>query len=304
MSARARGVGLVLLSAVGYGMTPILLKFAYAEGAQMEQILYYRFLLAVLLLGGQLALRGRLRALPRDRWGTLALAAGVGGTLFAGITLNLFTAMKYLSASVSELLYFIYPIWVGLLSAALYKMRLRLAQWLCLAAMLAGLFLTLDLRGAAFGVKGLAFALLSSVCSAAYVLFAKRRVFEALDGYVFSLAVMLGALVCFAACYFGPGGMHPPLSGRAITVILIMTLASTLVAMCSYFLGIRTLSPTEIAALASVEPVVTLVGERLVLGTALGARVWLGAAVVIGAVTAFTLVGSADKTCVKRSRKE
>lgn len=54
MSARARGVGLVLLSAVGYGMTPILLKFAYAEGAQMEQILYYRFLLAVLLLGGSL----------------------------------------------------------------------------------------------------------------------------------------------------------------------------------------------------------------------------------------------------------
>ena len=78
VSARARRVGLVLLSAVGYGMTPILLKFAYAEGAQMEQILYYRFLLAVLLLGGQLALQGRLRALPRGRWGTLALAAGVG----------------------------------------------------------------------------------------------------------------------------------------------------------------------------------------------------------------------------------
>ena len=45
-------------------------------------------------------------------------------------------------------------------------MRLRLPQWLYLAAILAGLFLTLDLRGAAFGIKGLAFALLSSVGSA------------------------------------------------------------------------------------------------------------------------------------------
>ena len=55
MICAVTGVGLVLLSAVGYGMTPILLKFAYAEGAQMEQILYYRFLLAVLFLLALLA---------------------------------------------------------------------------------------------------------------------------------------------------------------------------------------------------------------------------------------------------------
>lgn len=306
MKGRAKGVGLVLLSAVGYGLTPILLKLAYAEGAQMEQILYYRFLLAAALLGGQMLLRGRLRAVPRRQWGSLALAAGVGGALFAGITLNLFTAMKYLSASVSELVYFVYPVWVGLLGWVVYKTRLRPAQWGCMAALLTGLALTLELKGGAFSGKGLAFALLSSGCSAAYVLFAKRRAFEALNGYVFSLAVMLGALCCFAACYFWPGGERPPLTPRALWVILVMTLASTLMAMCSYFLGIRYLSPGEVAALASVEPIVTLLGEALILGASPGPRVWLGAAVVIVSVTGFTLTErkQARVPCGKRREKE
>lgn len=293
---KIKGILLMALSAVGYGLTPIFLKLAYAEGATMLQVQFWRFLMAAVLLWGICLPAGVMKGLDWEDVPTLLLAALGGGLLFAGICIPQFTSMRFLSASVSEVLYFTYPVWVALISSAISKKRLRGAQWLLLGTLILGIVITLDFAGANFHGLGVLLAFTASVFSTAYIMFCKLRSFWKYSGLQMGLCVMTGALLVFALCFlfFEPNKGLPP--GRALYSVIAMAVVSTLVAMGSYFAGIKYLEPVEIATLAALEPVVTILAETFVLGANLGGKTYVGAVVLIASITLFVVWQPSKKT--------
>ena len=114
----ARGLGLVLLSTLAFGVLPILGKAAYAAGVRVLPFLTWRYLVAALLFT---LLLGR-RPLP---WRT-RLRLWAIGFVFVFNSVAYFLALARTSASTVSLLLFCYPVIVALLAAAVGLERLTL----------------------------------------------------------------------------------------------------------------------------------------------------------------------------------
>jgi len=275
---------------VGYGLSPIFLKLAYAQGATLLQVQFWRFLIATVLLWAICLPLGVMKNVNGGDVPVLLKAGALGGLIFAGISIPQFIAMYYMSASVAQVLYFIYPVWVALASSVITKTRLRAAQWGLLALLIVSIALTLDFTSVSFSLPGVLFAMLASVASAVYILFCKLRIFRRYAGLPLGMCVMTGAMFCFTLLYafFEPNkGMLP---GKTLLIVAGMAVISTFLAMSSYFSGIQYLEPVEIATLAALEPVVTIVGDALIMHVRLGLVTYIGAAMLIASITAFVMV--------------
>ena len=113
---RLLGIALAAVSACGYGSGPLFAKSVYGSGLDWLALLYWRFLLAGLLVWAWALLvpanRAGLRALPRRR-----VAALIGlGAFFVGNASTYYAALQYISASLASLIVYIYPALVAVLS--------------------------------------------------------------------------------------------------------------------------------------------------------------------------------------------
>ena len=119
------GLILVLTSAAGYCSQAIFARLAYAAGANVPTVLLLRFVLsiavlwAVLLLSGRGKLAWQVARQPKRLFGLLAL-----GVIFAGNSIAFFTALTFLHTAVVELLLYLYPGIVLVLSAVFLRERL------------------------------------------------------------------------------------------------------------------------------------------------------------------------------------
>jgi drug/metabolite transporter (DMT)-like permease len=137
----ARGLALVALSTVAYGVLPILGKVAYAAGVAAMPLLAWRYVIAVVLIallerGTQPPLRTRLRL-----WAI--------GSVFVFNSIAYFRALEQIPASVTALVLYTYPVIVALLAALVGVERLTGRAILAAIGAFAGCALTA--RGAPGG---------------------------------------------------------------------------------------------------------------------------------------------------------
>lgn len=162
---RADGLGALLLGAGLLGFAALFVR--WAEPASPLVTGFYRMLFAlpgVLLL----ALRERPAGPQGGRSRAWAIAAG------ACFTLDLWLwhlSMRHTSAANSTLLVGLSPLWVALLSIALFGTRLRRRAWGGLALALAGALVLALAKGARWGTGyGEVLAALASLCYALFTL--------------------------------------------------------------------------------------------------------------------------------------
>ncbi len=164
---KARGLALVVLSTVAYGTMPILAKITYSSGVGPAGLLAWRFLLAAGLFA--LLSRGE-RPLP---FRTRLLLWGVS-CVFAANSFAYFRALETLPASRVALLFYVYPVIVTLLSAAMGLEAFTLRG--LIAATLAVLGTAFTARGPGGGgsAQGVLFALSAAFCYALFIILVSR----------------------------------------------------------------------------------------------------------------------------------
>jgi drug/metabolite transporter (DMT)-like permease len=272
----ARGLGLVLLSTVAFGVLPILGKAAYAAGVRVLPFLAWRYLVAALLFT---LLLGR-RPLPwRARLRLWAI-----GLVFVFNSVAYFLALARASASTVSLLLFSYPVIVALLAAAAGLERLTLRNLLAAVAAFAGCALTAAGGGGILlAGTGAALALLAAVVYASYVVLVSRFARDA-SAPVLAQHLAQTSLVVCGGLALATGGLGVPLTVRAWLPVLGAGALSTVVAFFAFLAGMALLGPTRASVVSSFEVVVTLVLAFALLGERLDALQWTGAALIMGAV--------------------
>jgi drug/metabolite transporter (DMT)-like permease len=267
------GSALVLTSAAGYGTQAIFARLAYAAGANVATVLLLRFVLAlavlwpVLLLGGRgkhawAAVKQPKRLLP-----LLAL-----GVLFSGNSIAFFTALTYLHTAVVELLLYLYPGVVLVLSALFLHERLGPIKIAALLCAVAGSALTVGPLGAVAlpGVTGgkvalgLALGLGAALIYATYIVIG-NRLSAGTPSDVTAAVSMTGTTLVFVLGTLVGDGATLRLSMNGWAAIGAVALFSTVIATTFFLAGLERLGPSRAAILATVEPVVTLVLAALVL---------------------------------------
>lgn len=97
---RLGGYLLAIVSALAFGAMPVLAVGAYEGGAGVAMLLFWRFMLAALVLGPAALLLARRRA---ERPGARAIGTGLvmGGVLYAGQAALYFVSVQQGSAALA-----------------------------------------------------------------------------------------------------------------------------------------------------------------------------------------------------------
>ena len=273
----ARGLLLVALSTVAYGVLPILGKVAYAAGVEALPLLAWRYVIAAALIallerGPRPPLRERLRL-----WAI--------GSVFVFNSIAYFRALELIPATVTALVLYTYPVMVALLAAVVGVERLTGRAFLAAVGAFAGCALTA--AGAPLGERlppaGIALALLAALVYASYIVLSSRYGIG-VPARVLALHLAQAAAVLCVAFALASGGLSLPPDPRGLLAVAGIGVVSTVVAMTAFLAGMALVGPTRASILSSLEVVVTLVLALLLLGERLAPWQWLGALLILGAV--------------------
>ena len=267
------GLVLVLTSAAGYGTQAIFARLAYAAGANVATVLLLRFLMAiailwvVLLLGGRGKLAWEALRQPKRLLGLLAL-----GFIFAGNSLAFFTALTFLHTAVVELLLYLYPGVVLVLSAVFLRERLGVLKVIALVLAVGGSALTVGPPGAVglpgvgggLILLGLALGVSAALVYASYIVLGTRLA-AGTPADVTAVVSMSGTALVFVIGALVGDGASLRLSLGGWAAIGGVALFSTVIATSFFLAGLERLGPSRAAILATVEPMVTLILATVVL---------------------------------------
>lgn len=281
-SAKTRGYMLGAVAAASYGLNPLFTLPLYGAGMGTDSVLFYRYLLAVAMLGALMLFRRESFALRRRD--ILPLAAM--GLLFSFSSLFLFESYRHMDAGVASTILFLYPVLVAVIMAVGFHEKTSRATVVSILLAFAGVALLCQGGdGRMLSLAGVALVFFSSLCYAVYIVGVNRSSLRELPtekltfyALLFGLSVYVFRLRLCADLQAVP---RPGLWINAVSLALFPTIVS-LVTMAG---AIRLIGSTPTAILGALEPVTALFFGVLVFGEQLTPRIVSGVVLILVAVT-------------------
>lgn len=281
--ARRRRVGVlcVLGSAVAFAVAPIFGKVAYAHGVDAFALLALRFVSAAVVLWVGVLLHGARRGVDRPPRAVVLRVLALGTLVLPGEVILYFSSLHHIGAGLAEVLLFLYPMWVVLITAVVLRRPVPgIVAW-CSVAAVGGAALTV---GAVAGVDllGVLLAVGASIGFACYVVLSGRLV-HGVGALLTTALVVSGAGATFTVLALATRAQGPTdAAGWAAT--LGLSLVGTVVSFLLLTAGLARLPSTDASVISTVEPAVAVVLGVVLLGEPIGPVQVLGVAVVLTSV--------------------
>lgn len=281
------GPALVLFSAACFGAMAVFGKLAFAAGVTTDALVLLRFTAAALLLGALLLLRPSLRRGPeaegRPRWPAVLVALGLGAFGYAVQASLYFAALERLDVPLVALVLYTFPVMVTLGAVALGRERLTGTRVVALVTATAGTSLVLAGAGVVgFDVVGVLLAFGAAVTYTVYIL-VSDTVLHRLPPVVLTTLVMTGAATALALRSAVTGGIALSFGAEGWFWIGCIVVVSTVLAVLSFFAGLKRTGASTTSILSTFEPVVSAALAAAVLGEVLAPVQLLGGALVLAA---------------------
>jgi drug/metabolite transporter (DMT)-like permease len=281
------GAFLVILSAFGFSTLGIFGQFAYQAGLTRNQMLFWRFSIALPFLFVILALA---RALPRDqRAFSRAVLLGLVGI---GIEATLyFMTLEQVGASLTAVFLYLYPAFVALLSHFFLRQRLSRNKWICVGLSLAGGVLTIDPFGQSLTPLGILLGVAMGLWYGIYLMIGDRLTqnqnpLTVSTGIVLGAAIFFGVLAAidYASLPFGAAYVPYPSTGAMLGPVLGLAILGGVIPFTTLYAGMKRVGATQASVLSTSELVFTIVLAATFLGEKLTPIQVTGSAVVLASV--------------------
>jgi drug/metabolite transporter (DMT)-like permease len=272
-------VTITLLATFCFGWAPIFGKLAYRAHVPPLTLASIRTVIAAGALWGFYLVFWR-RYIPIS-WRNLAGAASMGAINGIG-SLFYYTGLERVDASLAQLLYALYPIWVFVfLSAAGHRVS-RLAV-LRLGLTLVGVYLLTHASGVSIDWLGVMLMITSGAAYAWQLVMGQWTLAEVSSRTVTLYALTAMALTV-AVARLAAGQFWEPISPEGWTAILLLALLPTALARLLVFAGLRLLGGVQASLLGVAELLVSLLMAFFILGERLALLQWLGAGIMVFSV--------------------
>lgn len=268
---------LVLISAVLYGFSNILIKVAYSYGASLLTVLTLRHTIAAVLLWMGIALLRVPLNVPRSM---ILPVTAIGMTLVPLQSFAFFLALSYLPASSVSVLLYTYPLHVAWMGWLFLREPIRRDETFILCGVVLGSMLVAGQTPMIVEGPGLAALSVATLANAFYYVVARRMMRDVRPLHALAL-LSVGTAVVFGLVTVVVGGFSHPLSLPALLAILGTAVLASLLAPLLLLVGLRTLPAARAAMLGSVEPVITVIFSVLMLGDRMTFLRGVGIAAVI-----------------------
>ena len=279
---KTKGFILGAIAAASYGMNPLFTLPLYSAGMSVDTVLFYRYSLAVIVLGIMMKFQKQSFAIKRVD----VLPLCIMGLLFAFSSLFLFMSYNYMDAGIASTILFVYPVLVAIIMAVVFKEKVSPITMFSIALAFVGIsMLCKSPGGQTLSLVGITFVFLSSLSYAIYIVGVNRSSLKDMPIAKLTLYVLLFGLSVYVVrlqfCTELQVIPTPMLWINAVSLAVFPTVIS-LVTMTK---AIHYIGSTPTAILGALEPVTALFFGVLVFGEQLTPRITLGILMVITAVT-------------------
>jgi len=273
---RFPGIIFILISAVAFGAMPIFASYAYKYGSDPITLLFLRFSLAsVIMLIYNIFLNKRF---PTGR--VLIISILMGGIGYAGQSFSYFTALLYAPAGTVAILLYLYPALVAGISILFLKQKITFPEIIALFLALAG---TVCVIGFTSGGKtlGIILGISAALIYSTYII-TGSRIMPKTDVITSSTVIMMSAAAVFTVAVMIRGSQMPThVQGwYAVGAIVII---STVIAILTFFEGLKRIGPVHSSMLSTFEPVVTIVLAWMAFDEGITYAKFIGAAMILAA---------------------
>lgn len=256
----------VLISAAGFGIASILIKWAYELNVTPFQILTLQNIIASFSLWTFILIfQPSVLSIDRTKLKSLFIQ-GIFGNLAS--SLLFFISLQYLSASIAIVLLFTYPALVNILASFFYRERISSYRLLSLFLTFLGTILTINLFGQSWGtisVLGIIYGLASALATAFLNLYGQKILYKVkpLTATVYPMTFST-IILCL---------LNPPvymftgeLSWQVWILAFTLATASTILPLFTLLKGISIIGASKASILSTSELPFTIALAYLLLG--------------------------------------
>ncbi|MDE5945423.1 MAG: DMT family transporter [Rikenella sp.] len=300
MNDKTKGYLYGAVAAATYGMNPLFALPLYADGMDADSVLFFRYLLALGILGGMIRWRGRDFKIRREE----VLPLGAIGLLMAGSSLTLFLSYNYMAAGIASTMLFVYPILVALIMAVFFREKITVLTVACIAFALLGIGMLYegDGDGRTLSSTGVALVMGSALCYAVYLVWVSRPPLREVPTVKLTFYALLFGLVLFWMRTDFGRALTLPLHGIRWLNVVALAALPTAVSLVSTTKAIQYIGSTPTAILGALEPLTAVFFGVTLFGEPLTTSIFGGIVLILLAVT-LIIAGGRIATYLVRFRK-
>lgn len=274
------------ISSATYGLIPLFTLPVMEKGIYFDTILCFRFLVASLALGALIMLRKESFRVARRELMTLLLLGG----LFATSAMFLFWSYRLMAAGIASTILFLYPVFVAILMATLFREKVSWITGLAITIALAGVaFLYLGDGDSTLSLAGIAVVLMSAITYAVYIVVVNKSNIQHVSGQKITFYAMVVAMSLFFIKAQCNGGLqHIPDTATWLNIILL-GIIPTVVSCVAMVYAVQHIGSTYTAVLGAMEPLTAVCVGILIFHEPFTPNLGVGIVLIIAAVTLIIL---------------
>jgi drug/metabolite transporter (DMT)-like permease len=280
-----------VLGALGFSAKAVLIKLAYDDSNQLDAItlmvlrmmISLPFFLAVALCSANASLKTKDVQVLNRQDHMMILGLGILGYYLA--SLLDFEGLQYIPANLERLILFLYPTFVVLFSARIYRKTINRYQAVALSLSYAGMILVFAENMALFQAPGLflgSLLVFSSAVAFAFFQMGSGRMVKRMGSTRFTAYSMTVACIAPVLHFLIRHGLNPlHLPDSIYWLALIMAIFSTVLPAFLMNAGIRRIGAAPASIIRSIGPLGTLGLAFLLLGEPLTRAQLAGTALLL-----------------------
>ena len=273
-----------VITGITYGLNPLFAVPLMKDGASIESILFFRYAIAVLLLGAFLLLR---RHSFRVTW-KQACVLLVLGLLYTTSSLTLFEAYRYIASGLATTIVFLYPVLVAIIMVFL-RVVPSWPVWLSIVLTFAGVvIMTQGDSSQAVHPVGLLLSFASALVYALFIVIINRSkvIVNISNSLLTFYALSVGTFVFLGKIVMSDAGITTGLTAPTAWLNLVgLAVLPTIVSTATLAIATRNIGATKASVLGVFEPVTAILVGTLVFGEALTTNVVVGILISMVAIT-------------------
>jgi drug/metabolite transporter (DMT)-like permease len=272
-----RGMALILLATVGFGLNPLFARWAYSGGLSAETALLYRFLVPALVLLP-------FMAGARHDWIVAGKAVALGMFVALG-TITYFRSIAAVPVATAALVYFTHPLFTILLGRLFFGTPLTKNGLTTVALVLLACALILSPSGLSVGqFQALAVSFLMPVSFATLILGFENWIWRLPLWPRTALTLWGQVVVIVPVLLLVPASQLTPSTPLGWVGVVGLASVSSLLPQVLTAAGIPLIGAARTSVLGSAELITSLLTGWLILGESVRVPEVLGAALIILAV--------------------
>lgn len=282
MTYKLKGFTYGAIAAASYGLNPLFALPLYQAGLHVDSVLFYRYSVAILLLGILMKVQKVSFALKRKE----LLPLMVMGLMFSFSSFFLFGSYNYMDAGIASTLLFVYPVLVAVLMALFFKEKITLLTMFSILLASAGIALLYKGGdGKTLSLLGVLFVFLSSLTYAIYIIGVNRSLLKEMPTAKLSFYALLFGISLYVVRLDFCTALQPVPTVPLWINVVSLALFPTIISLITMTLSIHYIGSTPAAILGALEPVTALFFGVMVFDEQLTPRIMLGIFLILTAVT-------------------